>query len=56
MHVIQQNGELFTGPGVRNLVGANKDYDGTNEIKPPEDLSTEWDCIYSFKGELMEGS
>ena len=38
--------ELFTGPGVRNLIGIAEDYDDTKEIEAPDLSNTEWDCIF----------
>ena len=34
------------GPGVRHLIGAAEDYDGTKEIDPPNLSGTDWDCIF----------
>ena len=45
MH-LQNTKELFTGPGVRQLIGAAEDYDGTKEISPPDLSETEWECIF----------
>ena len=42
-----QNKKLYTGPGVRQLIGAAEDYDGTTELAPPNFKdSDEWDCIF----------
>lgn len=28
------------------MVIANEDYDGTEELEPPHDLPTDWECIF----------
>ena len=46
-YYIQQDGELFTGPGVRKLIGAEGDYDSTSELSPPRfNDENNWDCIF----------
>ena len=44
--IINQKGDLYTGPGVRNLIGAYKGYDETKEIRAPNLSDTEWECIF----------
>ena len=41
-----KDGELFTGPGVRHLIGATGDYDETKMIDPPNLSDTKWKCIF----------
>ena len=42
----KQKRELFTGPGVRKLIGVGEGYDETKEIVAPDLSDTEWDCLF----------
>ena len=43
-----QKGELYTGPGVRILAGADviEGYDETKEVEAPDLTDTEWECVF----------
>ena len=45
-YFVLQDGVLFTGPGVRLLIGASEGYDGTTELNPPDLTGQDWDCIF----------
>ena len=45
LYKIFKNNKIYTGPGARNFIGADVEYDDKAKIHPPNLDGTQWKCV-----------
>lgn len=45
LYNILKDNKVYTGPGARNFIGADVEYNDKAEIHPPSLIGTQWKCV-----------